>query len=228
MRTATENHPRLRGRRPILATLAETKTLQLYIHGRRLLAETDFENVSIAQFAKAADTTVGPFYVRFKDKDAFLGFVSSHSFAYARQGFDRALASIKPKDKPPEALTDILLSQWSDKEFAGVVRLSVKRGMSLKKHRLALDTYRDHVVAQVSQFLPDEAKSQDRAKLEVALKAVLGILTDAVTSKSPSDALNLERYRETIIELLAKPLKKASVKPEKFKAPDDPPVTKKI
>lgn len=48
--------------------------------GLELLANADFENVSIAKIAKTARCSVGAFYYRYKDKNAYLCQLISATF----------------------------------------------------------------------------------------------------------------------------------------------------
>jgi len=199
------NPLRKRGRHRVSVSLAESKTLKLYQEGRRLLARADFEDISMARFAKAADTSVGAFYVRFADKDAFLDFVTSHTFASARRGFDESLASLAASKKPAELLSNAMIAQFAAKEFAGIVRLAVKRGLSDLKQRRAFDAYREHIIDQVVSLLPDEAARESETKFEVAIQAAFGILTDRIVSTPRSDPLKLSEYHGTILGLFSKP-----------------------
>lgn len=202
MKTAVSKPSNARGRRRVSVSLAESKTLKLFQEGRQLLAVADFEDVSISEFAKAADTSVGAFYVRFADKDAFLSFITSHTFGSARRAFDEMAPSIDSSSKPGEALTDAIFSRWGGKELAGVVRMAVKRGCSNIEHRQPFDAYRGHVVDEIVGLMPDGTKKEDRSKVELAIQSAFGVLTDAITSKPYGEPLKLSAYYETIAGLL--------------------------
>lgn len=228
MKTAASNPSGTRGRRRVSVSLAESKTLKLFQEGRQLLAVADFEDVSIAQFANAAETSVGAFYVRFADKDSFLSFVTSHTFASARRAFDDAVPSIASSPKPAEALTDAIFSHWAGKEFAGVVRMAVKRGCSNIEYRKSFDAYREHVVDEVVGLIPDETKKEDLFKLELAIQSAFGVLTDAITSKPYGEPLKLSEYYETIVGLLDRSLGKMELTKREPKEPTEQSGVKKI
>lgn len=200
------------GRSRISVSLAESKTLRLYQQGRRLLARADFEDISIARFAKAANTSVGAFYVRFADKDTFLDFLTLHTFRGARRSFDKSLLSIASQKEPAAAISDAIISQFAATEFAGIVRLAVKRGLSSTERRRAFDGYRTHLADQVVSLLPHDTKSKDKTDIEFAIQAAIGVLTDAIASTPRSEPLKLWDYLDTIFHMLAQPLRNLKLK----------------
>lgn len=219
---------RKRGRQRVSMSLTEAKTLQLYQEGRRLLAVADFEDISIAKFAKAAGTSVGAFYVRFADKDAFLSFVTSHTFASAKRAAEKSMPPIASSSKPAEALTDAIVSLWAGKDFAGVVRMAVKRGCSNIEYRKPFDRYREYVANEVTGLMPDEVTKEDRIRVEVAVQATFGILTDAITSKPYGEPLKLSEYHEAIGSLLDNALGKVKLDKPKAEEPPEQTGVKKI
>lgn len=217
-----------RGRRRVSVSLAESKTLKLYQEGRRLLAIADFEEISISKFAIAAETSVGAFYVRFPDKSAFLQFTTSQTFASARRALAYLMPAITSSSKPAEEFANAILTQWAGKEFAGVVRMAVKRGCSDIEHRKPFDRYREHVVDEVIGLMPDETKKEDRIRVEISIQATLGILTDAITSKSYGEPLKLSEYYEAIVGLLNNALGKVKLDRPKANEPTEQKGVKKI
>src|SRR5689334_18223848 len=53
--------------------------------GHRLIAKRDFDSMSVAEIAAAAGCSVGAFYQRFRDKDAFFGALVAHYVSEARE-----------------------------------------------------------------------------------------------------------------------------------------------
>jgi AcrR family transcriptional regulator len=206
---------RQRGRRPISVSLGETKTLKLYQEGLYLLTQYDFEQISVSQFAKVAGMSVGAFYVRFSDKDAFLDFATLHTFLTAQQGFKRASASIVSNSQRAASLADTLVAQFASEEFAGIVRMAVKRGFSDLRHRESFDLYRSFVVDQMAEMLPNNADRNQKAELAIAIQATFGILTDAVISRVSTEPLSLSKYRDILVRLLSVPLGKTKLRKSK-------------
>lgn len=215
MRRLSKKSSRQRGRRRILVSLGETKTLKLYQEGRHFLASADFEQISMAQIAKAAGTSVGAFYVRFSDKDAFLDFVTLHAFLFAKQSFEQTSASIASHSKPAEALADALIAQFANREFAGIVRLALKRGISDLRHREPFDQYRDFVADQMLDLLPVKSDKGRKSEISLAVQAAIGILTDAAVSAAPSEPAGVSKYRDILVRILSVPPGKTTLRKAK-------------
>lgn len=227
MPTPTKKSSR-RGRKRVVATLAESRTLALYREGRSLLAQNDLDHVSISQVSKAAGISVGAFYVRFRDKDAFLNFVIANTFAQARAIFqEHADVRYVPN------LTDLLIRQFSEAEFAGIVRAAVKLGFVDQRHRGPLDEFRAFVSRRLAELLLADVKKGERRQRIASIDSALAILTNAALF--PDSAIDLQEIetQQVIIDLLsgksgnAKPLsskKSGSIKPKSKlpKSPRDP------
>lgn len=217
-----------RGRKRVVASLAESKTLALYGEGRRLLARSDFDEMSISQVSKAARISVGAFYVRFRDKDAFLDFVIANTFAEARTAFQEQ-ADVRHMPK----LADLLVRQFSDPEFAGIVRASVKLGFTADRHRAPFDEYRAFVSQHLAELLLADVKKGERRQWIAAVNSALAVLTQYALFPDSEIDLGEIDTQQVIIDLLsgkssnAKPLsskKPGSVKPKNKlpKSPRDP------
>lgn len=192
-----------RGRRKVSTSLSEAKTLRLFREGSMLLASADFEQISIAKFAKAANISVGAFYVRFTDKDRFLDFITLHTFSMAEERFRRACRSIGSHPSLADELVEELVSQFADREFAGVVRMAVKRGLSDANCRRPFDAYRLSVSNYIMEMVPERTEQERKADIETALIATLGVLTDAAIIRTGDVSLNRVRLRSFLVDLLS-------------------------
>jgi AcrR family transcriptional regulator len=217
-----------RGRKRIVASMAESKTLALYREGRSLLARNDLDQVSISQVSKAAGISVGAFYVRFGDKDAFLDFVITNTFAHARAIFpEQADVRYVPN------LANALVRQFSDAEFGGTVRAAVKLGFVDEHHRLPFDEFRIFVSQHLAELLLANVKKGERRQRIASVDSALAILTHAALFPDSEIDLQEIETQQVIIDLLsgksgsAKPLplkKSGSPKPQNKlpKSPRDP------
>lgn len=180
------------GRPRISTGIHESKTLALYNAGRLLLAEQDFEAISVAQLAKLARCSVGAFYVRFPDKTAFLFFVIRHSFDFAARSLADALTSggIKALGFPAKAQLAILrlTEQFADAEFAGALRAAVKLALSEPQARTSLDHYRDAVTDHLTEWIAG-ARARQEPQIRAALQIILATLTDTALSKLRTNSL---------------------------------------
>lgn len=201
-----------RGRKRIVASLVESKTLAFYREGRSLLARNDLDQVSISQVSKAAGISVGAFYVRFRDKDAFLDFVITNTFVQARAVFqEQANVRYVPN------LADILVRQFSDVEFAGIVRAAVKLGFIDERHRESFDEFRNFVSQHLTELLLADVKKGERGHRIAAIDSALAILTHAALFPDSEIDLGEIETQQVIIDLLSG--KTGSTKPLPPKKP---------
>ncbi|MAN45350.1 MAG: hypothetical protein CMF04_03990 [Hyphomonas sp.] len=204
--TPPEKESNRRGRKRVVASLAETKTLALYREGRRLLASHDYDQISVSQVSKAAGISVGAFYVRFKDKDTFLAFVIANSFAQSRAIFrEQANARYLPN------LADVLIAQFSNLKFAGVVRAAIKLGFLDKQHREPFDEFLTLVSQHLAELLLADVKKAEHRQRVAAFDSALAILTHAALFIDSDIDLQEIETQQVIIDLLS--AKSASAKP---------------
>ncbi|KCZ62141.1 hypothetical protein L53_12915 [Hyphomonas sp. L-53-1-40] len=217
-----------RGRKRIVASLAESKTLALYREGRALLSRNDLDQVSISQVSKAAGISVGAFYVRFRDKDAFLDFVIANTFAEARSVFQEQADVLYAPN-----LSDVLIRHFSDPEFNGIVRTAVKLGFLAERHRTPFDEYRAYVSQHLAGLLLEDAKKGERRQRIAAIDSALAVLTYAALFPDSEIDFGEIEIQQVIIDLLSGksgnvtplPVKRSSTtkpKNKPSKSPRDP------
>lgn len=69
---------------PVKQRRGEETRNRLLMAGKRLIAKRDFDAMSVAEIAAAARCSVGAFYQRFRDKDAFFGALVANYVSEAR------------------------------------------------------------------------------------------------------------------------------------------------
>jgi AcrR family transcriptional regulator len=69
---------------PVKQRRGEQTRDRLLVAGKRLIARRDFDSIAVAEIAQAAGCSVGAFYQRFRDKDAFFGALVAHYVSAAR------------------------------------------------------------------------------------------------------------------------------------------------
>ena len=201
-----------RGRKRVVASLAESKTLALYRKGRSHLARNDLDQMSISQVSKAAGISVGAFYVRFRDKGAFLDFVIANTFTHAR-----AILQEQANVRYVPDLADLLIRQFSNAEFAGIVRAAVKLGFVDERHREPFDEFRAFVSEHLAELLLAEVKKGERRQRIASIDSALAILTHAALFPDSEIDLQEIETQQVIIELLSG--KSESAKPLSAKKP---------
>src|SRR5262245_48964862 len=81
------------GVRPVKQSRARRSRDRLLDAGQRLVAERPFDALSVADITRAAGCSVGAFYLRFRDKDAFLRALIAQYLAEGRAETQELFAS---------------------------------------------------------------------------------------------------------------------------------------
>jgi Bacterial regulatory proteins, tetR family len=88
-------------KRRIKEGLQDHRRFKLYRAACLLLAQRDYEQIPVAHFAKQAEISVGAFYERFPNKDAFMGSVVALRFDDIRERMEAQLDSSAGNTGPP-------------------------------------------------------------------------------------------------------------------------------
>lgn len=134
-----------RTRRRIKPDLRDQSTYKLYTAACRLLRDHDHEQMSVAQVTKAAGISVGGFYRRFPNKDAFLRLVLAEHFYGSRNYMERVLSHARWDGQPTGILTAAIVEQMMRDLHgpgAGVVRAALKLGHVKREKLEPLESYR--------------------------------------------------------------------------------------
>jgi AcrR family transcriptional regulator len=99
---------------------------RLLAAGQRLIAKRDFDSMSVADIAATAGCSVGAFYQRFRDKDAFFGALIAQ---YASQA--RATTLIVFANDDDDSLIGTLVAATAARfrNNAGLIRAAIRRRM---------------------------------------------------------------------------------------------------
>ena len=165
--------------------LRDQRTFNLHRAGVRLLAAHDHEQVSVAQLAEGAGISVGAFYQRFPNKEAFLGRLVHERMGAAERTLERDLDPARWRHRSAGAITRAIVTttmQSLQGPGAGVVRAALQRGHSDREKLASLVRYRtavaDRAVALLAPLVkgvhrPDRAV---RATVQIAMATSLDAL----------------------------------------------------
>ncbi len=121
-------------KRRIKQGLRDQRGFNLHRAGVRLLDAHDHEQVSVTPLAQEAGISVGAFYQRFPNKEAFLGRLVHERMGAAERTLDRDLDPARWRDRSAGAITRAIvtttLQSLQGPGAAGVVRAALQRGHS--------------------------------------------------------------------------------------------------
>jgi AcrR family transcriptional regulator len=116
----------LEGVRPTKQSRGKRTRDRLLSAGMRLVASHEFDSMLVADIVRAADCSVGAFYLRFRDKDAFFRALVAHYVAESR-ATGEALFATHPDDRLINAL--VLATGERFRRFGGLLRSAIRKRM---------------------------------------------------------------------------------------------------
>ncbi|WP_425410755.1 TetR/AcrR family transcriptional regulator [Hyphococcus sp.] len=163
--------------------------------GLELLANADFENVSIARIAKEARCSVGAFYYRYKDKSTYLRQLVSATFRGLENRLQNRLSNSDGQISLSEFLSYII-TKISTPENAGIIRATLKLGATDKDALQPYENYREYVAVTAGNIFKGTSKKKIRVrKIREAVQIVFAAINDtalmpkSATMKLDSDDL---------------------------------------
>jgi len=178
---------RRKSRKPKVASrgLNDSRTHALYRAGLHFLAESDCDAVSIARIAKAAECSVGAFYERFLDKNAFLLFLIRNSFRTKTNNLENSLPEIAHKKSTRksiiEEIAEFLVEELSGEKTTGVIRVAFKLAPMYPEALTPITEYRAAANKIICEILKPHIKGRDaRNRVEEALQIVFAVIFDAI------------------------------------------------
>ncbi len=176
--------------------------------GRQLLAERDFAAVSVAQIAASCQVSVGAFYGRFRDKDAFFEALRALVTQETDDSIARYLADKRWEPVPTRVLLEktMLFLTRGCHANRGVIRASLKYASTRPEEWLPHQESGKQVVQHmVSLLVPRLPLPADEAELRVrfAMQAVFSMLVNAVLNDPGPLRLDDERLPVEMTRLVA-------------------------
>jgi AcrR family transcriptional regulator len=111
---------------PVKQRRGEQTRDRLLAAGQRLIAQRDFDTMSVAEIAEAAGCSVGAFYQRFRDKDAFFGALVAH-YVTAARATTVALYADHDDDRLIGALVRATVMRFRNN--VGLIRAAIRKRM---------------------------------------------------------------------------------------------------
>ncbi len=178
---------RRKPRKPKVAArgLNDSRTHALYRAGLQFLAESDCDEVSIARITKAAECSVGAFYERFADKNAYLVFLIRNSFRTKINRLENTLPEItRRKSNRKSIIAEIakfLVDEFSGAKSAGIIHVALKLAPTHPEALTPITEYRAIANEIIYKILQPRIKGRGaRNRVEEALQIVFSVIFDAI------------------------------------------------
>jgi AcrR family transcriptional regulator len=186
----------------------DRKVDRLYGVGARLLADSDYELISIVRLTRDAKVSIGAFYERFQHKDNFIGMLITLTF---QRLAEEAVADLAPdrwqgktKTKLIQGVVHHVVAQLGDARNAGILRAAIKLGTSEPSAWRDIQSYRTAVAdcAVELMALPGERSSAEAVR--TAMQIVFATVIDAALLDSKPLRFASSRMVRELSELVAR------------------------
>ncbi len=157
--------------------------------GIRLLAQKDYEAISMAKIAREANCSVGALYSRFPDKKSYLYQLIGSAYRTMAHRVATELDAQPTHQMPLSSLVgkvvEITVNAMTDARAAGVIRATFKLStVKLTTYKLHED-YREAVTQSAIAVLQPRVRSVSAGTIRVGMQVVLATVTDAVLQPRP-------------------------------------------
>lgn len=172
---------------------------KLLAAGLQLITSRDFDSMSVAEIAQAAGCSVGAFYQRFRDKDAFFGALVVHYVSEAKATTLGIYAS-EPEGDKVAAVVGATTGRF--RRYTGLVRTAVHRRIDnpqiwepIRLHgHFAADRFIDWLASRAGRALTAE----ETLSVRFAFQVLLGTLNNAVVNQPGPLELNDDEFQRQL------------------------------
>ena len=190
---------------------------RLLTAGQRLVATRAFDAISVADIARAADCSVGAFYLRFEDKDAFFRALIAHYLSEARAATLRMFATYND-DRLISALVMITAERF--RRFSGLLRSAIRKRMEdatvWEPIRRNGHFVADLLIAWLAARTGRALSAEEEISVRFAFQVMYGTLNNAIVNQpgpldleDPAFLVQLERsFRLVLLSTEAAPVLK--------------------
>ena len=164
--------------------------------GTRLLAAGGFDAVSIAQIATEAGCSVGAFYQRFQNKQAYFEFLLDRVIDTVRQDAERALTPAAAAELDLADTVALCVSHHTQviRSNEGLIRAAMAYSLHGSDDWQPIGTVGAWLNAHYISLMLAKCKGRDKAvaqqRLRVGLSLISGYLANSVAHDSPALSLH--------------------------------------
>lgn len=159
----------------------------------RLLALHDYDAIAIAKIVREAGCSVGAFYPRFHNKDAFLYHVIASEFRRlqndATSKLDLSVAPHETTSANVQWIVRHVVEAMTERKAMGVIRATIKLAAVMPMAIEPFEAYRKIVSDQAVALLAPELHKTTMQAVRIGIQIAMGTVTDAVLQKRPGPML---------------------------------------
>ena len=195
--------PGPQGVRPALQKRSRESRDRLFGAGRQLLEQMDLDAISIADLAKKAGSSVGAFYLRFENKDAFFRAMIADMLAAEEAALEVIYQG--PSDGTIiEALVKKTIQSF--RRNTGVLRSALRKGMEdpsvWEPIRQYGQTESDLLVKKLRGALGRRLSNDEELRIRFAAQVLYGTLINALLHRPAPLLLESDRLETELIRVV--------------------------
>ncbi len=191
------------GVRPALQKRSRETRDRLFGAGRQLLEQMDLDAVSIAELAKTAGSSVGAFYLRFENKDAFFHAMIADMLANEQAALDAIYRG--PSDG---AIIEAFVRKTiqSFRRNAGLLRSALRKGMEDPSVWEPIRQYgqaeSDILVKKLRAAIGRRLSNDEELRIRFAAQVLYGTLINALLHRPAPLLLESDRLEAELIRVV--------------------------
>jgi len=152
--------------------------------GFALLAEREFEAITIAELAREAGYSVGAFYARFRSKDEFFDAMIAHHLQQRDRIRRRIFAMTSEDELIAELVRDLVAYYWKRRRFwrAALIRSIHDPGFwaPIRAHG---HEYADALIARIERRARRPLVEAEQTNIRFAFQVLLGTINNSIINR---------------------------------------------
>jgi AcrR family transcriptional regulator len=152
--------------------------------GFRLLAQREFESITIAELSQAAGYSVGAFYARFKSKDEFFDALIAHHLVDRRRTRERLFASAVGDEWIRAVIAEAVNYYWRRRRFwrAALIR-SIHDPEFWQPIREQGHQFATLCIGRIEQEAGRAVTNTEEMNVRFAVQIALGIINNTIINR---------------------------------------------
>lgn len=175
--------------------------------GIRLLAQKDYEAISMARIAREAGCSVGALYARFPEKNSYLYHLVASAYRTMAHRAATELNAQPTRQMPLPSLVgkavEIVVNTMTDARAAGVIRATIKLS-TVKPTTIKLyEDYREAVTRSAVAVLLPRISNVSAGAIRLGMQIVLATVTDAILQPHPGPMMaGTKRMKDALTQVM--------------------------